>query len=219
MTSLKAWWDYIVSNSSVLVEQTVNHAKITAIVVIIATLVSLVLAVIVHRSVLLRTVAVSVAGIFLTLPSLALFALFIPIFGIGNRPAIVAMTMYAILPILRNAITGLSAVSPAVVESAKGMGMSNMQQLFRIRLPLAYPLIMAGVRVATLLTVGIAAIAVLVGGDGLGYFIQLGISQQGFPFANYAIYTGLLFTVLLGLAFDSILAGFQRLTTARGLQV
>ncbi len=219
MEFLSGLLDYLSSNASLAIEATLAHLKLVVIVVVAATVIAVTTAVLVHRSMAMRTIAVSIASIFLTIPSLALFAVFIAPFGIGNRPAIVAMTMYAILPILRNTITGLTGVSPAVVESAKGMGMSSAQQLIRIRLPLAYPLIMAGIRVSTLLTVGIAAIAVLVGGDGLGYFIQLGITQQGFPFADYAIVTGVVLTILLGLALDFFLAVVQRFTTARGLRV
>ena len=110
-----------------------------------------------------RNAVLSIAGIFLTIPSLALFALFIPIVGIGNPPAIMALFLYSLLPILRNTVTGLDEVNPAIVEAAKGMGMNSRQQLLKVKLPLAWPVVMAGVRVSSLLVIGIAAIAVLVG--------------------------------------------------------
>ena len=154
----------------------------------------------------------------LTLPSLALFAVFIPLVGTGDTPAMIALFMYALLPILRNTVTGLDEVSPAVVESAQGMGMGSFQQLIRVRLPLAWPVIMAGVRVSTLMTVGIAAIAVLVGGNGLGAFIQGGLTRLGFPNSMEEVWTGVVFTVLLGLALDLVLGVFQRLSTSAGLR-
>ena len=173
----------------------------------------------VQRRPIARAIALAVAGIFLTIPSLALFALFIPLVGIGNRPAMMALFLYAILPILRNTVTGLDDVSPAVVESAKGMGMNPMQQLLRVRLPLAWPVVMAGVRVSSLLIVGIAAIAVLVGGDGLGSFIQGGLTRLGLPNAVESVWAGVVFIVLLGLVLDIAFALVQRLTTARGLRI
>ena len=166
-----------------------------------------------------RAAALSIAGIFLTIPSLALFALFIPVVGIGNPPAIIAMFLYAILPILRNTVTGLDEVSPAVVESAKGMGMNRTQQLWRVRLPLAWPIVMTGIRISTLITVGIAAIAVLVGGDGLGTFIQGGLTRLGLPNSYESVWAGTVFVVALGLVLDLVLSFVQRLTTSRGLRI
>jgi osmoprotectant transport system permease protein len=127
--------------------------------------------------------------------------------------------MYSLLPILRNTVTGLDEVNPAVVESARGMGMTPRQQLVRIRLPLAWPLIMAGVRVSSLLVVGIAAIAVLVGGDGLGTFLQLGLTRLGFPGSVESVWVGTVFIVLLGLVLDLGFATIQRFTTSRGLRI
>ena len=216
---MSSWFTYVNDNLSYILEATLAHARLVVIVVVIATVFSVLLGVYVQRRPILRSIVVSTAGVFLTIPSLALFALFIPIVGIGNLPAILAMILYAILPILRNTVTGLDAVSPAVVESAKGMGMSTTQQLFKVRLPLAWPVIMAGIRIATLLTVGIAAIAVLVGGDGLGTYIQGGLTRLGLPNAIQSVYVGVVFTVLLGLAFDAVLGLVQRLTTPRGLRV
>lgn len=219
MEALSSWFSYVSDNFEFVLEETLAHARIVLIVVVLATVFSVLLGVAIHRRPVARAIALSIAGIFLTIPSLALFALFIPLLGIGNPPAMLALFLYAILPILRNTVTGLDAVSPAVVESAKGMGMSSTQQLLRVRIPLAWPVIMAGVRISTLLTVGIAAIAVLVGGDGLGSFIQSGLTRLGLPNAENAVWTGVVFIVLLGLLLDSVLAVVQRLTTSRGLRI
>jgi osmoprotectant transport system permease protein len=110
-------------------------------------------------------------------------------------------------------------VSPAIVESAKGMGMNTMRQLFQIRLPLAWPVIMAGVRISSLITVGIAAIAVLVGGDGLGSYIQSGLTRLGLPNSLESVWVGTIFTVLLGLALDLVFATVQRFTTSKGQRI
>ncbi len=217
--ALGNWFTYVQDNFSYIMESVLAHARIVLIVVAAATVFSVLLGAAVQKRPIARAVALAVTGVFLTIPSLALFALFIPIFGIGNPPAMVALFMYAILPILRNTVTGLDSVSPAVVESAKGMGLNSMQQLTKVRLPLAWPIIMAGVRVSSLLTVGIAAIAVLVGGDGLGTFIQAGLTRLGLPNAANSIWVGVVFTILLGLILDVAFAIFQRLTTPRGLRV
>ncbi|QZY28686.1 ABC transporter permease [Nocardioides coralli] len=219
MGALSSWFTYVQDNLDFILEETLAHARIVLIVVALATVFSVLLGVAVHRRPVARALVLAVAGVFLTIPSLALFALFIPLVGIGNPPAMFALFLYALLPILRNTVTGLDSVSPAVVESAKGMGMSSTQQLLKVRMPLAWPVIVTGVRVSTLLTVGIAAIAVLVGGDGLGSFIQSGLTRRGLPNAENSVWVGVVFTVLLGLVLDAVLATTQRLTTSRGLRI
>ena len=215
---LSSWFSFVADRWDTIVEATIDHARLTLTVVIIATVISLLVGIFVHQRPALRSAATTVAGIFLTIPSLALFAVFIPIVGIGNTPAIIAMVLYAILPILRNTVTGLDGVDPAVIESAKGMGMGSTRRLAQIKLPLAWPVIMAGIRVSSLLTVGIAAIAVLVGGDGLGEFIKAGITRLGLPNSNESVWVGVVFIVGLGLLLDLIFAIIQRLTTSRGLR-
>jgi osmoprotectant transport system permease protein len=218
MDGISSWLSFVNDRSDDIWEATLQHAVITLRVVLIAAVISFVVGVLVQPKGALRAAALSIAGIFLTIPSLALFALFIPLVGIGNTPATIALVLYAILPILRNTITGLDSVDGAVIESAKGMGMNRTQRLFRIRLPLAWPIILAGIRVSSLLTVGIAAIAVLVGGDGLGRFIQDGLTRLGLPNSAESLWTGTVFIVLLGLALDLFFALVQRLTTSRGLR-
>ena len=219
MDGLLSWFNYVATNLDDIWEATVQHAQLVLVVILAATVFSVALGVVVQRNNTARQIALSIAGIFLTIPSLALFALFIPIVGIGNPPAIMALFLYALLPILRNTVTGLDEVSPAVVESARGMGMSSGQQLVKVRLPLAWPVIMAGVRVSSLLVVGIAAIAVLVGGDGLGSFIQGGLTRLGLPGSVESVWVGTVFTVLLGLTLDLGFATVQRLTTSQGLRI
>lgn len=219
MEALRSWFTYVQDNFEFILEETIAHARIVVIVIALATVFSILLGVAVSRRPILRAMALSVAGILLTIPSLAMFALFIPVVGIGNKPAMIALFLYAILPILRNTVTGLDSVSPAVVESAKGMGMNPAQQLLKVRLPLAWPVIMAGVRISSLLVVGIAAIAVLVGGDGLGSFIQAGLTRRGLPNAANSVFVGVVFTVLLGLLLDVVFATIQRFTTSRGLRI
>ena len=219
MDGITSWFDFVAGRYDDILATTWEHAKITLTAVIAATVVAVLLGIFVQRRPTLRAIALSGSGIFLTIPSLALFAIFIPLVGIGNPPAIIALFLYSILPVLRNTVTGLDSVPPAVVESARGMGMGTTRQLVQIRLPLAWPIIMTGVRIATLITVGIAAIAVLVGGDGLGTYIQSGLTRLGLPNSLESVWTGTVFTVLLGLVLDGILAAFQKLTTSKGLRM
>ncbi len=218
MEALGNWFTYVNDNLEFILEATLDHARLSLIVIAAATVFSVLLGVYVQNRPIARVIALSVSGIMLTIPSLALFALFIPIFGIGNNPAMVALFLYAILPILRNTVTGLDAVPPAVLESAKGMGMNSRQQLLRVKLPLAWPVIITGIRISTLLVVSIAAIAVLVGGDGLGTYIQGGLTRLGLPNASNSVWVGVVFTVLLGLVLDIVLSIVQRFTTPRGLK-
>lgn len=205
-------------NRSVLYEQAIEHVVLTAAAVAIAVAVGVTLGIIAHRSATLRPPIVNTTATLLTVPSLALFALLIPIVGIGFRPALIALTMYALLPIVRNTVSGLRSVDPAVTESARGMGLSGMQRLVRIELPNAWPVILAGVRVATQLTVGIAAIAALVGGPGLGGEIFRGIRQIGSPFALNSLLGGTLGILVVALLFDLFYTGLGRLTTPRGIR-
>ena len=218
MDGLTSWFEYVAKNSDDIFEAFLQHVQIVLVVIGLATVFSVTLGIIVQRNASARALALSIAGIFLTIPSLALFAIFIPILGIGNAPAMAALFLYAILPILRNTVTGLDEVDPAVVESARGMGMGSTQQLLRVKLPLAWPVIMAGIRVSSLMVVGIAAIAVLVGGDGLGSFIQGGLTRLGLPGSSESVWVGTVFIVLLGLVLDLVWALIQRLTTSPGLR-
>lgn len=219
MDKIINWFDYVSLIWEDILEETLAHAQIVLIVVALSTVSSVLLGVVIQRRPVARAIVLALSGIILTIPSLALFALFIPLLGIGNPPAMFALYLYALMPVLRNTVTGLDSVSPAVVESAKGMGMSTSQQLLRVRLPLAWPVIMAGVRISSLMTVGIAAIAILVGGDGLGSFIQGGLTRLGLPNAIESVWIGVVFTVLLGLLLDIVFAIAQRFTTSRGLRI
>ncbi len=218
MDGLRSWFEYVVDHWDEILEAALQHARMVLIVIACSTVFSVVVGVYVQRRSALRGFVLTTAGVFLTIPSLALFAIFIPLVGIGNPPAMIALFLYALLPILRNTVTGLDEVDPAVVEAAKGMGLNTRRQLLRVRLPLAWPVIMAGIRVSSLLVVGIAAIAVLVGGDGLGTFIQGGLTRLGLPGSTESVWVGTVFTVIVGLILDIVWTIIQRFTTSRGLR-
>ncbi len=218
MDGVRSWIGFVSTNRSGIIERTLEHAGIVLGVMLVATVFSVMLGIVVQDRGFAKQVSLGMAGVLLTIPSLALFAIFIPLVGIGNRPAQIALFLYAILPILRNTVTGLDAVDPAVVESAQGMGMGQTQQLLRVRIPLAWPVIITGIRVSTQLITGVAAIAVLVGGGGLGSYIQRGLTSLGNPFSIERVWTGTVFIILLALVLDGALGLIGRRTTSPGLR-
>ena len=217
-----SWWTWMsdAEGWSPIFERVVEHVQLVAMSMLFAIVISVVLGILVHRVRVLRGLILGFASIMLTIPSLALFAIFIsvPSIGVGDRGPIIALTMYSILPILRNTIVGLEDVDRAVIESAKGMGLNASQRLLKIELPLAWPIILTGIRVATLLNIGIAAIAPLVGGTGLGRYINDGL--QRFPDLTSVerMWTGVVFTIALALVADLFFTLVRRLTTSKGLR-
>jgi osmoprotectant transport system permease protein len=217
-----SWWTWMTDAEgwSPIFERVIEHVQLVAMSMMFAIVISVALGILVHRVRALRGLILGFASIMLTIPSLALFAIFIsiPAIGIGDRGPIIALTMYSILPILRNTIIGLEDVDRAVIESAKGMGLNSSQRLLRIELPLAWPIILTGIRVATLLNIGIAAIAPLVGGTGLGRYINDGL--QRFPDVTSVerMWTGVVFTIALALVADLFFTLLRRFTTSKGLR-
>ncbi|MGB0114335.1 MAG: ABC transporter permease [Ilumatobacteraceae bacterium] len=218
----QSWWDWM-SNAegwSAVWGRVFEHIQLVAMSMSIAIVISIVLGIVVHRVHALRGPIIGLASIMLTVPSLALFAIFIsiPAIGVGDRGPIIALVMYSILPIVRNTVTGLEDVDRAVIESARGMGLNKTQRLVRVELPLAWPIILTGIRVATLLNIGIAAIAPLVGGTGLGRYINDGL--QRFPDVTSVerMWTGVVFTIVLALVADIFFALVRRFTTSKGIR-
>ncbi len=160
------------------------------------------------------------AGIMMTIPSLALFGLLMPLLtalnlpSIGFLPAVIALILYGQLPILRNTYTAIREVDPAMIEAGRGMGMTSRQILFKIKLPLAVPVIMAGLRNAVVINIGIATIAVFIGAKGLGTPIFRGLRNSRMDM----IITGAVFVSILALAADGLLAMVEKLLTPEGLK-
>ncbi len=212
-------WDYITERQSQLFYQSYQHLSLVIQCVILATLVAVVLAVLVHRNPRIASAASAASAVGLTIPSFALLGLLIPLAGIGTATSVVAVTFYATLPILRNAVVGLAGVDKTLVESARGMGMGAIRTLLRIEIPLAWPVILAGVRVSAQMSMGIAAIAAYVLGPGLGSFIFTGLTQIGGANALNSALVGTAGVVVLALVLDALLLLVGRLTTPRGIRV
>jgi osmoprotectant transport system permease protein len=210
--------EYLGKNWDRLLELTIEHAVIVLTALAIATVVGVTVGIATYRTQRPSAIALAVAGIFLTIPSFALFGLLIAPLGLGAKPAIVALVLYALLPIVRNTIAGLRAVDPAVVESAQGMGMARWQRLMRIELPLAWPIVITGVRVSAMITVGIAAIAAVINGPGLGKDIFRALARVGTPTAVNQALSATLGIIAIGILLDVAFLLFGKLTTSRGIR-
>jgi osmoprotectant transport system permease protein len=204
-----SWYDFLLQNRAEVWTHSVEHIGLVAASMAIALAIGLPLGIaIVHRAALQRWV-IGAANVVQTIPSLALFGFLIPvpwIGGVGASTAIVALALYALLPILSNTSTGISEVDPAVVEAARGMGMTPRQVLWQVQLPLAAPVLLTGIRVATVLCIGIATIAAAIGAGGLGVFIFRGVAMVN----NSVILAGAIPAAFLAIAADVALGLFQR---------
>jgi osmoprotectant transport system permease protein len=202
-------WQFFASHRVEILAATREHLILVLISMIIAVAIGvpLGLALVMHPR--LRAGALAVASIFQTIPSLALFGFLIPLpflGGIGTRTAIVALVLYALLPILRNTYVGLTGVDLAILEAAEAMGMTDDQILFRVRLPLATSFILAGIRTATVITIGVATIAAAIGAGGLGTFIFRGVAMV----SDAVILAGAIPAALLALLADFLLGLLER---------
>jgi osmoprotectant transport system permease protein len=212
-------WDYIDERKLQIAFNSYQHVSLVVQAVLIAALIALALAVLVTSVRRLEPAANAISAIGLTIPSFALLGLLIPVVGIGVLPSVIAVAFYASLPILRNAVVGLKGVDRTLLESARGMGMSGATALARVRLPLAWPVILAGVRVSTQMSMGIAAIASYALGPGLGTYIFTGLAQVGGANALNAALVGTVGIVVLALVLDALLLLLGRLTISKGIRV
>ncbi|WP_172372560.1 ABC transporter permease [Sporosarcina jiandibaonis] len=200
-------WGEVLSATSV-------HIQLVFFSMIIATTLAVTLGIVVTRVPRLKTIVLGGTGILQTVPSLALLGFMIPIFGIGVKTAIAALFLYSLLPIMRNTYTGIKDVDPATIEAARGMGMTSMQILFKVELPLAVPVIMAGIRTAAVINVGNATLAAFIGAGGLGDFIFLGITRG----IDGLILLGAIPAALLALILETFFSAVERWTTPEGLK-
>jgi osmoprotectant transport system permease protein len=202
-------WQFFVTHRADILQATATHLSLVAISMLIAIAIAIPLGMFIVQRPALRSIALGVASIFQTIPSLALFGFLIPIpfiGGIGTRTAIVALVLYAILPILRNTYVGLTGIDPAILQAAEAMGMTSNQILWRVRLPLALSVILAGIRTATVITIGVATIAAAIGAGGLGTFIFRGVAMV----SDAVILAGAIPAALLAIMADALLALLER---------
>jgi osmoprotectant transport system permease protein len=202
-------WSYVTDNSSILRHATTQHITLTVVSVTAAFLIAFPLALVVRRWPRLETLILGAAGALYAIPSLALFVALQPSLGLNARTAEVGLTMYALMIVLRNIITGLDGVPDDVREAARGMGYSAPRLLVQVELPIALPAIVAGLRVATVSTIGLATIGAYVGSGGLGALILEGFNN----FYRAEIMTASILCVLLAVVADALFVVVQRLLT------
>lgn len=204
----------MIRNWETILQRTGEHLSLVAWAVGLALLIGVPLGILITRQKSLETPVLTFANVVQTVPSLAFFGFLIPVTGIGWTTAVVVLFLYSLLPIIRNTYTGIKGVDPALVEAARGMGLTDLQILFIVELPLALPVIMVGVRVSTVIAIGTATVAALVGGGGLGAIILRGLSR-----ANDAqVMAGAIPAALLAIIADLGLSWAERRLIPAGLR-
>jgi osmoprotectant transport system permease protein len=211
MEQTQSLWQFAVQQSDKLWSQTWTHIGLTMISLILAIIFAVPLGILIARRQKLAGIVLGFAGVMQTIPSIAMLGVMIPILGIGPKPAIVALFLYALLPILRNTYTGIKDVNPIVIDAAMGMGMSRWQILMKVELPLAFPVLMAGIRTATVINVGVATLAAYIAAGGLGEFIFGGIALNN----SNMILAGAIPAALLAISLDTLLSIVQKFSVKR----
>lgn len=210
---------FIADNLHVIGQRALEHISIVVVAVSIAIVTAVPIGIAITQSKSVADTVLYLASMMITVPSIALFGLMIPLLsplghGIGYVPAVIAVILYSQLPIIRNTYTAIANIDPVLREAARGMGMSNWQRLRQVEIPLAVPIIMAGVRTAVVMNIGVTAIAAYIGAGGLGTLIARGISQTD----PRQLIVGALSVSLLAIVADLFLAQLQRLMTSKGIR-
>jgi len=208
MEETQSFWQFVYQQSDKLWSQTLAHIGLTLISLILAIVIAVPLGILITRKKKLSGIVLGFAGVLQTIPSIALLGVMIPFLGIGPKPAILALFLYALLPVIRNTYTGIIEVNPAVVDAARGMGMSKWQILTKVELPLAFPVLMAGIRTATVINVGVATLAAYIAAGGLGEFIFGGIALNN----SNMILAGAIPAALLAIILDFLLSLVQKIS-------
>lgn len=209
---------FALNNAGLLLSRTIEHIALVGVAVGIATLTGVPIGIAITKNERVAQSVLYLASIIVTIPSIALFGIMIPVLslighGIGYVPAVIAVLLYSQLPIIRNTYTAINNVNPALREAARGIGMSPNQRLRLVEIPLAIPVIMAGVRTAVVLNIGVMAIAAYIGAGGLGTFISRGISQSD----PRQLIVGAIAVSLLAIIVDYSLLYLQKRLTPKGM--
>lgn len=210
---------YVMSNLPLLAQLTLEHIALVVVAVGLACLMGVPIGIAITQNERIAQVVLYTASIIITIPSIALFGIMIPVLsvighGIGYVPAVIAVLLYSQLPIIRNTYTAINNVSPGLREAARGIGMTSMQRLRLVEIPLSVPIIMAGVRTAVVMNIGVMAIAAYIGAGGLGVLISRGISQSD----PRQLIVGAIAVSLLAIVADTLLLALQKRLTPKGLQ-
>lgn len=204
LTNLPAAWNYLLTNFDQFLELLVQHVALVGLSVLFAIIVAVPFGILATRSERAKGYILGVGNVAQTIPTLAIIALVFPLIGIGFLPSLVGLFAYALLPILTNTITGLEDVDEGTVEAARGMGMTDNEILRQIKLPLAVPVIFAGIRTSAVLNVGTAYLAFFIGGGGLGVWVISGINLFDMPQVLAGAIPGALLAITMDTAFAVI---------------
>ncbi|MGB9680172.1 MAG: ABC transporter permease [Thermoanaerobacteraceae bacterium] len=206
--------NFFISRINEIDKLILQHIELTLIAVLIAIAIGVPLGILITRVRKLSTFVIGIANVMQAIPSLALLGFLIPVLGIGSPPAITMVFLYSLLPIIKNTYTGLVNINPDILESGRGMGMTEGQLLRMVQIPMALPVIMAGIRISTVTAVGLMTIAAFIGAGGLGYMIFTGIQMVN----TNMILSGAIPAAILALLMDFILGHVEKAVTPKGIQ-
>lgn len=208
------FFKYVINNYPLIIKYTIQHLQITGIAIFFAIVIGVPVGIIVTRYKRLADLILTVAGILQTIPSIAFFGILIPFLGIGRNTAVLVLFLYALLPIVKNTYTGIKEVSPYLIDAGRGMGMTNWQILHMVEIPQSLSVIMAGVRIATVINIGTTTIAAYIGAGGLGQLIFSGIQM----YRREMILAGAVPAAILAVIADQLLGYVEILLTPRGVR-
>jgi len=206
MEVLLGFLDYLLKSWVSLMEMTYQHILMVLLGIALDLIVGIPLGILCTRNKRMETIILSLANIIQVIPSLAMLAVLMLVFGLGFKTVVIGLFLYSLLPIIRNTFVGLKEVNKSSVEAGEGMGMTNLQLLIRVKFPLALPFILAGLRIASVIAIGVATLAPFIGGEGLGREIISGINVRD----SHKIYAGAIVAAMLAVAVDYLLGMAQR---------
>lgn len=211
---MQGFIDFIISRNEQILKLLLQHIQLTVVAVVIAIAIGVPLGIFITRAKKLSKPIIGLANVVQAVPSLALLGFLIPALGIGSKPAIVMVVLYSLLPIIKNTYTGLNNINPDMLEAAKGIGMTNAQILKMVQIPLALPIIMAGIRISAVTAVGLMTIAAFVGAGGLGYMVFAGVQTVD----NNMILAGAIPACILALLIDFIVGRIEKAVSPNGIK-
>ncbi|APC42200.1 ABC transporter permease/substrate-binding protein [Clostridium estertheticum] len=215
MNNFTSFFNFVVERKSQIMDLFIQHIQLTLFSIIIAIIIAIPLGILIVRYRKLSVPIIGVTNVIQSIPSLALLGFLIPALGIGSKPAIIMVVMYSLLPIVKNTFTGLTNVSPALIEAADGMGLTNTQVLLKVRFPLAMPIIMSGIRISSVTAVGLMTIAAFIGAGGLGYLVFSGVQTVD----NNMILAGAIPACILAIVLDFVLGKIENIVVPEGIKV
>lgn len=209
---MSSYFEFFASRQADIFQALKEHLLISFVSVLLGAIIAIPIGILLagNRIAWLNSLVFVIANILQTIPSLALLAILIPLLGVGRTPAIFALFLYSLMPILRNTFAGFQSVDPNLLEAARGMGYNKAQSLLRIQLPLAFPYIMSGIRVTTVYIISWATLATLIGAGGLGQLIFAGMGTN----KKELIFTGAIMAVILALVIDFLLSLAEKWVTS-----